>query len=271
MHPSGPLSHSHFQHLVGLWEGVGGGHSLIFGQVGSNGQSRVRGGVHSGSRAGLPRIHTVLLRSCHADGPRSRGEEGSEAGEIQQQNKGTRNSTAILPARDPTCRTSLERRCSHPSGCGLCEERSRERVSVACGTWHLDSTARVACPHLPQSPARRHWAGLDCLQSHLVPAQPAGGRRWNRLTGREAAPGRSFEPRPPHLCLLWRRPRGAPTLCRGGRCSSPCLSLMRLDPNSSSLELPRLDWEQARHGRPGIRPGERRPLGPSCCPFASQK
>lgn len=98
------------------------------------------------------------------DGQTDHGQAEREGGRLPVQQP-TRGGGATLPAgRSPTCRTFLGRRCSRPSGCGLCGERGGGSARPAAQT------------------------ALGCLG----PVLTAGGCHGDR------DPGRS-EPRPPCL------------------------------------------------------------------------
>lgn len=69
------------------------------------------------------------------------------------------------PRPGPTCRTSLGRRCSRPSGCGLCKERSRGSVwPPGLSMWTAEHVCGMPCVCLGV-PASRELGWLRTTSS----------------------------------------------------------------------------------------------------------
>ena len=69
------------------------------------------------------------------------------------------------PRPGPTCRTSLGRRCSRPSGCGLCKERSRWSVwPPGLSSWTAEHVCGMPCV-CPGVPASRELGWLRTASS----------------------------------------------------------------------------------------------------------
>lgn len=181
--------------------------------------------MHSGSRVGLPRIHSCAAVKTWAQvdkrtdhrlrrGGRAGGWTDLEAdqGEAEQQDH---------PARTGPYLQDVSRKEMFTSQWVWTLQGKKQGVSVACRTWPLDSRVSVwhapICPRAP-APKALGWLGLSPgpsgtsstgQQLPLGQAHGAGassGPQQTRGLGR-------FEPRPPYLCLLLLGPRGSPMLC----------------------------------------------------------
>lgn len=146
---------------------------------------------------------------------------GMVAGEIEKQAQGNNKAPSSPrtvcgdqpgPGPDPTCRTSLGRRCSRPNGCGLCKERNRG------SDWPPGSGTRIAglvdgiALICPRAPAPRELGWLGSVSAALLyqlhqPVAAARAEPWGRSQHLVSADKgiRRIDWRPPQLSFLGQR------------------------------------------------------------------
>lgn len=206
----------------------GGGHGLIFGQMGSNYQSRVGGGMHSGSRVGLPRIHSCAAVKTWAQVDkrtdhrlRRGGRAGSwrdlaaDQGEAEQRDH---------PACTGPYLQDVSRKEMFTSQWVWTLQGKKQRVSVACRTRALDSRVSVwQAPISPRAPAPKAlgWLGLSPGPSGT--SSTASSCHWDRLKGQKPAPDLS---RQGDWDALSRGRRVSASWCRGPGVSLLCFLCM---------------------------------------------
>ena len=184
-HPSGSL---------GGWEG------LVTALALGRWVSMCEGERTLASGLGSPAPTAVLLsQPRHKSTDRRRTKERRRGGRLERLRSRPRGrgATRLCPAHaqhvgaawpgpGPTCRTSLGRRCSHPSGCGLCKERSRGSVwppGLGMGTAGRVCGTPCVCPGAPAS-RELGWLRAPSTGRRLPPGQAcgAGASSWPHQT-----------------------------------------------------------------------------------------